>query len=391
MIIYALSFYFLGKVRLLMSELPVWAEIDLAAIAHNVREIRRVTNPPAKVMAVVKANGYGHGAVEVGRTALDNGAEWLGVARVTEAVALREAGIGAPILILGYIPPEQSGEVVRHRISQAVYTRDMALALSEAAGREGVRARVHVKVDTGMGRIGWIAGPGAAGEILSLASMPNIEIEGIFTHFAAADSADKKYSRRQFERFVEIIELLRRKGLEFPIKHAANSAALMELPETHLDMVRTGIAVYGLYPSDEVDRGIVALRPAMTLKARVAYVKEVPAGFKISYGCTHTTTGPTVIATLPLGYADGYSRLLSSRGEALLRGCRAPVVGRVCMDQVMVDVGHIPGVREGDEAVLIGRQGGEEIPADEVAAKLGTINYEVTCMVSYRVPRVYVR
>ena len=374
-----------------MSELPVWAEIDLAAIAHNVREIRRVTNPPAKVMAVVKANGYGHGAVEVGRTALDNGAEWLGVARVTEAVALREAGIGAPILILGYIPPEQSGEVVRHRISQAVYTRDMALALSEAAGREGVRARVHVKVDTGMGRIGWIAGPGAAGEILSLASMPNIEIEGIFTHFAAADSADKKYSRRQFERFVEIIELLRRKGLEFPIKHAANSAALMELPETHLDMVRTGIAVYGLYPSDEVDRGIVALRPAMTLKARVAYVKEVPAGFKISYGCTHTTTGPTVIATLPLGYADGYSRLLSSRGEALLRGCRAPVVGRVCMDQVMVDVGHIPGVREGDEAVLIGRQGGEEIPADEVAAKLGTINYEVTCMVSYRVPRVYVR
>jgi len=391
MIIYALSFYFLGKVRLLMSELPVWAEIDLAAIAHNVREIRRVTNPPAKVMAVVKANGYGHGAVEVGRTALDNGAEWLGVARVTEAVALREAGIGAPILILGYIPPEQSGEVVRHRISQAVYTRDMALALSEAAGREGVRARVHVKVDTGMGRIGWLAGPGAAGEILSLASMPNIEIEGIFTHFAAADSADKKYSRRQFERFVEIIELLRRKGLEFPIKHAANSAALMELPETHLDMVRTGIAVYGLYPSDEVDRGIVALRPAMTLKARVAYVKEVPAGFKISYGCTHTTTGPTVIATLPLGYADGYSRLLSSRGEALLRGCRAPVVGRVCMDQVMVDVGHIPGVREGDEAVLIGRQGGEEIPADEVAAKLGTINYEVTCMVSYRVPRVYVR
>ncbi|HOV79446.1 MAG TPA: alanine racemase [Bacillota bacterium] len=374
-----------------MSELPVWAEIDLAAIAHNVREIRRVTNPPAKVMAVVKANGYGHGAVEVGRTALDNGAEWLGVARVTEAVALREAGIGAPILILGYIPPEQSGEVVRHRISQAVYTRDMALALSEAAGREGVRARVHVKVDTGMGRIGWLAGPGAAGEILSLASMPNIEIEGIFTHFAAADSADKKYSRRQFERFVEIIELLRRKGLEFPIKHAANSAALMELPETHLDMVRTGIAVYGLYPSDEVDRGIVALRPAMTLKARVAYVKEVPAGFKISYGCTHTTTGPTVIATLPLGYADGYSRLLSSRGEALLRGCRAPVVGRVCMDQVMVDVGHIPGVREGDEAVLIGRQGGEEIPADEVAAKLGTINYEVTCMVSYRVPRVYVR
>lgn len=370
---------------------PVWAEIDLGAVAHNISEIRRVTTPSASVMAVVKANGYGHGAVEVSKTALENGAGWLGVARVAEGAALREAGIEAPILILGFIPPEQSWEVVRYRFSQAVYTKDMVKSLSDAAAREGMRAKVHLKVDTGMGRLGWVAGPEAIREILEIAVIPNIEIEGIFTHFAAADSFDKRYTLEQFSRFVGLIESLRKKGLEFPIKHAANSAALMELTETHLDMVRAGITVYGLYPSDEVDRQIIKLRPAMALKARVAYVKEVPAGFKISYGCTYTTGRPTVIATLPLGYADGYSRLLSSKGEALLHGCRAPVVGRVCMDQFMVDVGHIPGVKIGDEAVLIGRQGEEEISADEVAAKLGTINYEVTCMVSYRVPRVYIR
>lgn len=374
-----------------MSKVPVWAEIDLGSIAHNIQEIRRVTAPSAKVMAVVKANGYGHGAVEVSRAALANGAGWLGVARVAEGMALREAGIDAPVLILSYIPPEQSVEVVHHDLSQAVYTRDMALALAEAAAREGKRARVHFKVDTGMGRIGWQAGSGAVNEILELARNPHLEIEGVFTHFAASDEADKGYTLEQFHRFMEITEALRKNGLEIPVKHAANSAAIMEMPETHLDMVRAGIIVYGLYPSDEVDHSRIDLHPAMSLKAKVAYVKEVPAGFKVSYGCTYTTSKPTVIATLPLGYADGYSRRLSSRGEALLNGQRVPVVGRVCMDQIMVDAGHIPGVKMGDEAVLIGRQGDDEISADEVAKKLGTINYEVTCMVSYRVPRVYIR
>lgn len=374
-----------------MPVFPAWAEIDLGAVAHNMNEIRRATKPSAKVMAAVKANAYGHGAVEVSKTALENGADWLGVARVAEGIALRQAGIDAPILILGFISPEQSGDVVKHRLSQAVYTKNMALALAEAAAREGIRVKVHLKVDTGMGRIGWVADPEAEKEILEIASEPNLELEGIFTHFATADSSDKTYAMEQFSRFQELIEDLRKHGLEFPIKHAANSAAIMELPETHLDMVRAGIIVYGLYPSDEVDRKYVLLRPALALKALVALVKKVPAGFKVSYGCTFTSSRPTVIATLPLGYADGYSRLLSSKGEALLHGCRAPVVGRVCMDQLMVDVGHIPGVKIGDEAVLIGRQGGEEISADEVAAKLGTISYEITCMVSGRVPRVYIR
>ncbi|MDD4236995.1 MAG: alanine racemase [Desulfotomaculaceae bacterium] len=373
-----------------MQPFPVWAEIDLQAVARNMREIRRVTAATAGVMAVVKANAYGHGAVEVSRAALASGANWLGVARVAEGVDLREAGIEAPVLILGYTTPEQCGVVVRHRLTQAVYTRDMGLTLAEAAARAGTKARVHFKVDTGMGRIGWEDAARVVQEALELARNPNLEIEGIFTHFAAADAADKGYTLQQFQKFMEIIEKLRQNGLEFPLRHAANSAAIMELPTTHLDLVRAGIIIYGLYPSEEVDRSRVALSPVMSLKARVAYVKKVPAGFKVSYGCTYATERDTLIVTLPLGYADGYSRLLSSRGEVLLNGHRAPVVGRVCMDQLMVDAGAIPGVKKGDEAVLIGRQNGKEIFADEIAASLGTINYEVTCMVNHRVPRVFI-
>lgn len=374
-----------------MSVIPVWAEINLDALAGNISEIRRITSASAKVMAVVKANGYGHGAAEVSRAVLAAGTDWLGVARVDEGLSLREDGIEAPILILGYSPPEQSREVVRGRLSQAVFTRDMALALAEAAAAERTRARIHFKIDTGMGRIGWVAGPDAVRDILELAGNRHLEAEGVFTHFAASDTADKAYTEEQLFRFTKLVEDLRRNGLEIPIKHAANSAALIEMPETHLDLVRAGIIVYGLYPSDEVDHGLIKLRPVMSLKAKVAYVKEVPAGFKVSYGCTYSTEKSTVIATLPLGYADGYSRLLSSKGCALIHGRRAPVAGRVCMDQVMVDVGHIPGVKVGDEAVLIGRQGDQEITADDVAGMLDTINYEVVCMVSHRVPRVYIR
>jgi alanine racemase len=381
--------YFQSREGVVLSIIPVWAEIDLAALASNISEVRKITNPTSKIMAVVKANGYGHGAVEVSRTVLAGGADWLGVARLDEGLTLREAGIEAPILILGYLPPEQSSDVVRSCLSQAVYTSDMALALAEAASAQGTQAKVHLKIDTGMGRIGWVAGPGAVREILTLARNRHLEIEGIFTHFAAADLADKAYTKEQLVKFTKLIEELRRNGLEIPIKHAANSAALMEMPETHLDLVRAGIIMYGLYPSDEVNRSRVKLRPVMSLKAKVAYVKEVPAGFKVSYGCTHSTQNNTVIATLPLGYADGYSRLLSSKGCALLHGRRAPVIGRVCMDQVMVDVGHIPGTAVGDEAVLIGRQGDQEITTDEIAGLLGTINYEIVCMVSHRVPRVY--
>ncbi len=372
-----------------MAVFPVWVEIDLSAISHNVREIRRVTTPAARVMAVVKADGYGHGAVEVSRTALAGGAEWLGVARTGEGAALRDAGIEAPVLVLGYTPPEQFREVLERRLVQAVFNRKMALDLAEEARKAGVKARVHLKVDTGMGRLGWLAGAGACGEILDLARNPHLELEGIFTHFAAADALDQSYTLEQFHKFMELTEQLRRSGLEFPLRHAANSAALLGMPETHLDMVRAGIAIYGLKPSGEVNYSNVRLRPALELKARVAHVKEVPAGYAISYGCTYRTGRTTCVATLPLGYADGYPRLLSSRGEALIHGCRAPVVGRVCMDQIMVDVSHIQDVKIGEEAVLIGRQDDEEITAEEVADEAGTIHYEIVSQINDRVPRIY--
>lgn len=373
-----------------MSEVPVWAEINLEAIAHNLREIRRVTSPKAEIMAVVKANAYGHGAVEVSRVALAQGASRLAVARATEGAVLRQAGIEAPILLLGFTPPAQLSLVLQEGLIQTIYSREMAEMLADEARKRGVVAPVHIKVDTGMGRIGFTSGPDAMAEVLAVASMSWLRIEGIFTHFASADARNKTYALGQYESFVEFIELLRRNGLEFPLHHCANSAAIIDLPETHLDLVRSGIITYGLFPSEEVDKTRIDLRPAMAFKAKVAHVKKVPAGFKVSYGCTYETPKPTVIATLPVGYADGYSRLLSSRGEVLLHGRRASVVGRVCMDQCMIDVGHIPEVHPGDEVLLFGVHGDGALPVEEVASKMGTINYEAVCMVSARVPRIYI-
>ena len=374
---------------------PVWAEIDLEAIAHNIREVRRLTKPSAQVLAVVKANGYGHGAVEVSKVALSHGATWLGVARITEAAALRRAGIIAPVLVLGYTPPEQGDEVVRNRLSQAVYNYEMAQALSAAAAKRGIKAKLHIKIDTGMGRIGIWAGMDAVAEIISIARIPNVEIEGVFTHFANADG-DTVYTKLQLERFLDTVAALRREGLEIPYIHAANSPALLEMPETHLDMVRAGIIIYGLSPTDNMKHNdenkqrLIRLRPAMSIKAKVAYVKRVPAGFSVSYGCTYTTTAPTTIVTLPLGYADGYPRSLSACGEAIIKGRRLPVIGRVCMDQIMVDAGNDIEVTMGEEAVLLGKQGEAEISANDIAAKLNTINYEVVSMINWRVPRLYV-
>ena len=373
-----------------MFDPPVWAEVDLKAIAYNVRQIRQIVPPQTEIMAVVKADAYGHGAVATARTALTNGAGRLAVARVSEGEKLREAGIGAPILLLGCTPPGQFADVLRLSLTQTVYSKEMAALLNDRAGQKGVRAAVHVKVDTGMGRLGFPAESAAAvQEVLEIARLPHLAVEGVFTHFATADSRDKSYAHEQLERFLVFLDALRRAGLTVPWRHCANSAAIIDLPAAHLDLVRPGIALYGLYPSGEVERSRLRLKPAMALKARVAQVKRVPAGFKISYGATYETPAPTVITTLPVGYADGYSRLLSSRGEVLIHGQRAPVVGRVCMDQCMVDAGHIPDVAPGDEAVLFGRQGEAFLPVEEVAKAVGTINYEVVCQINSRVPRVY--
>ena len=379
----------------------IWAEVDLSAIAHNVRELRRLARPQARVMAVVKANGYGHGAVEVARTAIASGAEWLGVARTAEGIHLRENGFDAPILVFGPTLPADAGLLAAFDLRQSITCLDAARAYSVAACAQGRRIKAHLKIDTGMGRLGLVpaalsgsASQDAAGselirEATAITKLPGIEAEGVFTHFAAADSAALSSARRQLEIFRDVLERLRSAGLEFPIRHAANSAGLIALPDAHLDLVRPGIAVYGLKPSDEIDLQGVDLRPAMALKARIIQVKRVPAGFSVSYGMTHRTPKPTTIATVPAGYADGLNRSLSNRGQMLVHGQRVPIVGRVCMDLTMLDVGAAPDVQVGDEAVIFGSQGQAGIPADEVARALGTINYEIVCAVSGRVPRIY--
>lgn len=379
-----------------------WAEIDLNAYAHNIRELRRVTQPAARLMAVVKANGYGHGAAEVARTALRNGADCLGVARLHEAVELRKAGLDAPILIFGYSPPGSAPTLIDCDLSQTVYSPTTAAALSGQAVRQGKKIKIHIKIDSGMGRLGLLLDQAAGGnsynipavktvrEVETISRLANLEVEGIFTHFATSDSADKSYANSQLKRFMGFLDLLDRAGLRPPVRHAANSGAVIDMPDAHLDMVRPGIATYGLYPSDEVNKDHVALQPVMTLKSRIIHLKKVAAGFHISYGITYRTKKPTTIATVPVGYADGYNRLLSSRGHMLLHGHRVPIVGRVCMDLTMLDVGGLKDVKIEDEVVVFGQQGDGSVTADELAAILNTINYEIVTSISARVPRIYI-
>jgi len=380
----------------------VRAEIDLKAIAHNIKELRRITHPDARLMGVVKANGYGHGAIEVAQCALQNGAEILGVARIEEGVQIREAGIEVPILIFGYTLPELANDLLEYDLTQTVYTYASAQTLSRTAAALKKKIRIHLKVDTGMGRLGLLPqnfqldnsaaiDTDAVEETLAIAGLDGLELEGIFTHFATADSADKTYAEDQLDLFMNFLNRLRKAGLEPPVRHAANSAALIDIPQSHLDLVRPGIATYGLYPSDEVNKRHVSLKPAMALKARIIQLKKVPAGFKVSYGTSHETRKPTTIATIPIGYADGLNRLLSSRGQMLVHEQRAPIIGRVCMDLTMLDVGHIDNIQMGEEVVVFGRQGSASITVDEVASSLNTINYEIVSTITARVPRVYLR
>ncbi len=375
----------------------VRADIDLDAITVNIRELKKVKTPEARFMAVVKANAYGHGAVEVARQAMAGGADCLGVARIHEALPLRQAGIDAMILVMGYTPPELTPLALENDLTLTVFDTPTARAISDAAVAAGKTVRVHLKTDTGMGRLG-LRPAGEDGIALDpdrvktagrIARMAGLDLEGIFTHFASADSSDTAYTDKQFTLFCSYLEELRREGIEFRFRHAANSAAIINHPQTHLDLVRAGIAMYGLNPSAQVNLAHLATRPVMALKARLVHVKKVPKAFCVSYGMTHCTPGPTTIATVPIGYADGYSRLLSSRGTMLVRGQRAPIVGRVCMDMTMLDVGHIEGVQTGDEAVVLGSQGDQTVFADEIADLLGTINYEIVSSITARVPRVF--
>ncbi len=364
-----------------------WAEIDLDAIAHNARELKRLIGEKTELMAVVKANGYGHGAVPVAEAALDNGASRLAVHRTLEGVQLRQAGITAPVLIMGYTLPAQAETIVRWDLTPTVNTPEQAQALSAAALHQGKVLPIHVKVDTGLGRFGLLPDE-VADFVQAISELPGLILEGIYTHFAMADAADKAYTFQQFQTYLEVVKKLEGAGFIIPIKHVANSAATLTLPQTHLDMVRCGIALYGLRPSSE-EKPTIPLRPAMTLKSRVARVRTLPTGSCISYGCTYTTSEPTRVALVPVGYGDGYHRLLSNRGQVLIHGRRAPIVGRICMDQFVVKASHIPDVQQDDEVVLLGRQGNDAISAEEVAAWAETINYEVTTSILPRVTRVY--
>jgi alanine racemase len=373
------------QVRVSQPIRPTWLEIDVDAIAHNVRCVKEIVGPDVRLLAVLKADAYGHGAVKVARTALNNGASYCGVASVNEAIQLRQAGVTAPVLVLGYTPAWQAREALRHDVTITLYDRDAARAFSRAAVELHVEARAHIKVDTGMGRLGLL--PDEALEFVrDVRGLPGLTLEGIFTHFSVADEADLGYTRQQLERFQWVLAELKAQGITFPLIHAANSAALLRLPESHFTMVRLGLAMYGLAPSPAVPLP-PGMRRALTWKTTIAQVKTLPPGSFVSYGNTYQTQREETIAVIPVGYADGFRRAPQHWGEVLVQGRRAPIVGRVCMDQTTINVSHIPDVRVGDEVVLIGYQGDETITAEEVAKHLGTINYEVVSVIMARVPR----
>ena len=371
------------------AERPTWIEIDLSAIANNTRRIQTIVGSEVRILASLKADAYGHGAIKVARTVLHNGASMLGVATVSEATPLREAGILAPILVFGYVPLWQMREAVRLGLTITLYSFEAAQALSRAALALGQTVQVHVKVDTGMGRLGVRAEQ--VEEVVALVreigALPGLHLEGIFTHFAMADDEDLTHAHLQLNRFLRVLQVLAEQGICPPLVHAANSAALLRLPEARFAMVRPGIALYGLDPSEDV-RLPEGFRPALSFKTQVAQVKIIPAGEVISYGGTYVTGEPTRIAVLPVGYADGFRRGPTNWGTVLLHGQEAPIVGRVCMDQCMVNVSHLPQTRVGDEVLLIGRQGAAMLTAEQIAQRLGTSNYEVVSAILARVPRV---
>ena len=371
--------------------MPVWAEINLDSLRHNIYVIREFVPSKSKIMAVVKANAYGHGAVESSRVFLENGADSLAVATLSEAIELRRAGIIAPILILGYTLPEQVESILRWNITPTVYTIEYAESLSDSADRLGLTADIHIKVDSGLGRIGFQPDEPSLDAITEIKRMPNIIVEGIFTHFALADSKDKRYSVKQFDMFKNFLDRLTERGISIPIKHASNSAAIMDLPEYSLDLVRPGCILYGIYPSMDAQREKLELKPVMAFKTGVTHIKKVPPDTGISYGLTYTTKSESLIGSLSVGYADGYSRALSNKAEVQVEGGRVPVVGRICMDQTMVDLTNVQSAVRGNIVTLFGDGQSGEPNVDDVAKWMGTIADEVVSSISRRVPRVYTR
>ena len=368
----------------------VYAKIDLDAIAYNMEQMKQNIRPETKVMAVIKADGYGHGAVQIAEMMERWNYIWgFAVATLDEAVVLRTEGIQKPILVLGCVFPDQYMEMLKHEIRMNIYTEEMAESISRMAAREGKTAYMHIKLDTGMSRLGFGINEQSAETIKRISKMPNVNMEGIFTHFTKADEKDKSFTKKQIQEFVWMTERLKEKNVRFTYEHCSNSAGIIDVPEANFDIVRAGISTYGLYPSEEVDKTNVKLKPALALKSHVAFVKEIERGTPVSYGGTFVAKEKMKIATIPVGYADGYPRSLSNKGYVLIRGKKAPILGRVCMDQFMVDVTDIPEARELDQVTLLGRDQKDCITMEELGDLSGRFNYEFACCISKRVPRVY--
>jgi alanine racemase len=370
---------------------PSFVEVNLDNLAHNYSEIRRIVKKETEIMPVIKANSYGHGSVELAKLYLSLGVERFAVSLLNEAVELRRAGINCPILILNFTPDYQMSEVAANDLTQSVYRYEDALALSDAAAAMDKKLKIHIKLDTGMSRIGFIPSDDAVENILNISKLPNIEIEGIFTHFAKSDEADKSFTRLQFDRFMEMVGILEEKGLVIKLKHVSNSSAILDLPEYNLDIVRPGVILYGYYPSDEVNKDIIDIKPAMKLRTVISNIKTLPADTGVSYNHIYRTTSEARIATVPIGYADGYPRTLTGKGQVCVAGTKVNIMPRICMDQMMFDVTGLGDVKIGDEVVYFGYDKDEYPTLEEVAKTFGSLNYEIICMMGRRLPRVYTK
>ncbi len=362
---------------------PVWAEINLDTIATNTKNIKKLVGDK-ELIAIVKADCYGHGAVDVVPTLLENGASRLAVAMLTEAIELRENNINAPIVILGYTPLYLGEELINYDIEQTIYDLDYAKELSKIALSLNKKAKIHIAIDTGMGRIGFLPGDDTVKTINEVYNLEGLEVIGIYSHFSTSDEKDKSYANEQLFKFKKVMADLKALGIEIPLKHISNSGAIIDMPETYLNGVRPGIILYGYYPSKEVSKDNLSVKPALTLKAKVSHVKELHKDMYISYGKTFKTNKKTIVATLPIGYGDGYPRALSENAKVIVNGKFASILGRICMDQCMIDVTDIENIKTGDEVIILGGEG-------DMAEALGTINYEILCRIKSRIPRVYIK
>ena len=371
---------------------PVWAEINLSNLDYNIKNIKAKLGSGTKIIGVVKADGYGHGSVKVAEVLRANGVDTFAVSTLQEAIVLREAGATEQIISLSLTPNFYSNVLVEYDITPVISSLENARAISKTAAEVGKTVSGFIAADTGMGRIGYLTwDENAVSEIKEISQLPNFKIAGLFSHMSTADSADKTFSRQQEQCFNEFYDKLIAAGIEIPMRTFANSASVMELPSVYFDAVRPGIILYGCYPSDEVDKSSLSLKPVMSVKATISHLKDVPAGFSVSYGREFVSKRPSKIATIALGYADGYPRPYAPKGEVIVNGVKAPLAGNICMDQCMIDVTDVPDVKVGDEVIVMGSDGKNTILADDIAKATGTINYEIICAFGQRLPKVYVR